>query len=337
MHRASKHSAILLFAMLVACTPEERNYGQGGGGSGGIGGQGGAGGGTGGAGGGDPIAAACDSYAFDVCKRFEACSPASIQGSFGNFETCHTRYELFCAGILGTEGTGWTPSQMKACGEELGVLECNLFLAQPFRSNDMFTPPNCVPPKGALPEGAGCLDHGQCNTGHCHRTTFSLCGDCGSPGAAGDPCGANADCAGGHVCANGTCTQASQLLDPCVEGQVPCTVPWTCVNGTCAKPGSLGASCDAGQPPCNFFEGLYCEPNMKTCTSAVFKMPGEACKEPGTLVFCEGAGVCGQASGTCVAPATEGSNCDPANGPGCMAPAVCLGGKCAIAESSFCP
>jgi hypothetical protein len=338
MHRISKYQSILLLAMLAACTPEERIYGtdgggNGGSGAGGMGGQGGTGGG-----GGLTVAAACDSYATNVCQRFQDCSPATVKVNFGDFETCRTRYQLFCAGILGTEGTGWTPSQMKACGEGYTSLDCNLYIAQPFRSFDALTPTACVPPAGSLADGAGCLDHGQCKTGHCHRTGFSICGNCGVPGIEGETCGTNLDCKGGMICQKGTCRQAGEPGGMCVDGQIPCNMPWSCVNGTCAKPARLMDACGAvDQPPCNFLQGLYCDSNTSTCMDAVLKQPGEACTVPNTLVFCQGAGVCGNASGTCIAPSPEGGPCDPVNGPGCMAPAFCLSGKCTIANSTFCP
>jgi hypothetical protein len=332
MHNSSLYRTIILFATLVACSPEERNYGTDGGD--GAGGQGGAGGSDGA----DPIAAACDSYANAVCLRFQDCSPATIQANFGDFGMCRARYALFCKALLGTEGTGWTPSKLKACGESFASLDCNLYLAQPFRSIDALTPTACVPPKGALLDGAGCLDHGQCQSGHCHRTALSLCGTCGAPGGAGTKCGTNLDCKGSMTCLNSTCAEASEAGAACVQGQMPCNVPWSCLNGTCAKPGSIGDACGTEQPPCNFLQGLYCNMNLSRCENAIFKQPGEACKLPNTgLVLCQGAGVCPQAAGTCIAPVPEGEVCDATNGPGCMAPALCLQGKCTIADSSLCP
>ncbi len=338
MRKASKYAVFLLFVPLVACNKKERDFGQGGGGSGSVSASTGGVGGTGGAGGGvETIDTACDSYAFDVCQRFQQCSPNTVTGNFGDLETCHTRYMLFCKGLLEAQGTGWTPSQMKACGEAYGSLECNLYLAQPFRSNDSQTPAPCVPPQGSIADGAGCIDHGQCQSGHCHRTGFSLCGSCGYPGGAGDPCGASLDCKGGMVCLNGICREAGEVGAACTPGQVPCNFPWPCVNGTCAEPGDLKDTCSVDLPPCNGLKGLYCDGNVDQCVNAVFKQEGEACTIPDTLVLCQGAGVCGQASGICHAPSPEGGVCDPANGPGCMAPAFCFGGKCTIANSTFCP
>ncbi|UQA54847.1 hypothetical protein [Polyangium aurulentum] len=273
-----------------------------------------------------------------MCKRFQDCSPASIQASFGDFETCHTRYTLFCKGLLEAEGTGWTPSQAKACAESYASLDCNLYLAQPFRSTDSETPTACIPPKGARMDGAGCIDHGQCQSGHCHRAGFSLCGTCGAPGEAGTNCGANLDCKAGMVCLSGKCAAAGEAGDTCVEGLKPCNVPWTCLNGTCAKPGVLADACGTDLPPCNFLQGLYCDTaKSNQCQSATFAMAGQACQNPDMLVLCQGAGMCVQASGSCVAPSPEGGECDPVKGPGCMAPAGCLNGTCVIANSTFCP
>jgi hypothetical protein len=50
---------------------------------------------------------------------------------------------------------------------------------------------------------------------------------------------------------------------------------------------------------------------------------------------CPGLGV-SMPSSTCVTPAADGQSCDLTNGPGCLAPAVCASGKCALRDGSAC-
>jgi hypothetical protein len=333
MYRGATFSAIFYFlATLAACSPEQRNYGSGGGG-----GQGGAGqGGGGGQGGGDLAAKACDSYAFDVCTHLQSCAPGNLTTVFGDFDTCHTRYTTFCSLVLAAPSTGWTPAQMKACGESMGgSFDCTTFMGQPFRSVDTLTPEACVPPVGGIDDGKPCVDDGQCKSAHCRK--LGLCGVCGPRSAAGEACAVNRDCQANLVCLAGKCVKAAELGEACTDGQVPCNAPYVCFNGTCATFQGQGSQCSANYPPCDPLQAVSCSPAAGICTLPKFANTGDPCTgAAGGAPVCQGSGFCDMGTGTCVAVAADGKACDPQKGPNCMLPALCISGTCTLPDGALC-
>jgi hypothetical protein len=335
MHEKSwVFGAFLVVTALVACTPEERNYaGQGGAGQGGAGGAGG----SGGSGGSDPaIPSACEVYSDAVCNRYAACAPAAITAAFGDDMTCRIRYSIYCNALLTAGGTAWTPDGATACAAAYGLMECNDFLALPFRSPDERTPPSCVPAGGALPDGAGCIDAGQCQNGACHRALGSLCGTCGPRMVAGASCTLASDCLGHLTCWKGYCAVAGEVGEPCDEMATPCNAPWTCFGGTCAKPTQLGETCGGNGPDCALLQGYYCETSPSyTCKLVTYGAPGESCGDFSGSLGCREAALCN--NGICMAPALDGEACNPSLGVGCMAPSICTNGKCTPPDSAACP
>src|SRR5262249_35136031 len=123
-------------------------------------------------------------------------------------------------------------------------------------------------------------------------------------------------------------------LNPCRSG-LSCVSPPMMAKGTCQPAGSkVGDACDPLQqtaPGCDRDLGLYCHPMTLMCTAVMFAMAGQ----PGGLVNngetgCLAGAACivpaGQKSGTCVAPATDGSACDTQAGPPCLKPSRCITG-----------
>lgn len=335
MQMKSTILGVFLLTALFACTPEDRNYG----GEGGAGAQGGSGsqGGQGGAGGqgGDPaIVAACTDYGIAVCDHFAQCSPASITASFGEDKTCRARYALYCDALLRAPGTGWTPDSFRACFQTYAGMDCNLFLALPFRSADETLPMECIAPAGLGPSGGTCLDHAQCMSGVCHRPAGAFCGTCG-PAGDGTPCVLSSECLPHQTCFKGACTPAGELGAAC-DATIPCNAPWTCFGGMCVKPGYPGDVCGGNGPDCNFLLGLTCNTSTTyMCEQIVYAAAGEPCGKMGELtISCSASGLCH--NGVCVPASLDGESCDPVNGKGCMAPSICLNGKCRPPDAAAC-
>lgn len=335
--------AVLSSALvMVACTAEDRTYQGGSGGHGGSGtvGSGGAGGqvGQGGQGGqgNDPaIAAACDVFAKNVCDRYASCAPGVIAGLFGDDATCHGRYVLYCTSILKAPGTGWTPQAIADCSSAYLSLDCNLYISQPFRAVDELTPPSCVPPPGALPDGASCLDAGQCQSGNCHHPIGAFCGVCGPKAQSGEACSTNLDCAPHNICWNGACQPAGEPGDACAPQMNPCNFPWDCFGGACAKPGLTGETCNGNGPACSFFAGYYCEPSTSQCQAFDYTSSGAACGPMmGAHTLCAGSGHC--VNGACIDHAPDGAPCDPMLGAVCMSPSFCINGACEPPNAAAC-
>jgi hypothetical protein len=74
---------------------------------------------------------------------------------------------------------------------------------------------------------------------------------------------------------------------------------------------------------------------MAVCTPVVYAKVGEACGITGMMyAVCTASADCKMQK--CVAPATDGAPCDATNGPGCLAPAKCVGGLCKLEDPAAC-
>jgi hypothetical protein len=210
-------------------------------------------------------------------------------------------------------------------------------------------PAACHSPAGQLTNGTACGDSSQCQSTYCNTGT-GTCGTCAAArGAVSAPCYRDDDCNYGLVCegattstaAQGTCTQLAASGADC-NSQHPCERTLACKANKCAAADEAGAPCSQGT--CDTLAGLFCQVPMGqatgTCVKVSLAPPGSPCGViNGAFTECSGGGICVLASattGTCQAAILDGMPCDAANGPGCLSPATCTNGKCAVPDPSSC-
>ena len=297
--------------------------------------------------GGNATAVACQGYAQAMCSRFETCAPARTALYFGDATVCLARVLMSCESLSGAPGSNWNAADVTACASALSSNACSDF--------DILAntggPAACALPPGARADGANCGSESQCQSGHCHHPG-ALCGSCMERGGAGATCVADADCQPGFLCVasatnpNSVCVVAGKVGDACVKGVSPCGFGLACctaamasaaecTEGKCVALLSKGASCEVGAGTCDTNAGVYCDGSANTCQEPTFATTSGTCgtMSSGSSVFCSAAGVCYMPSGTmgaCVAPVDVGKACNLKKGPGCMLPALCLGGMCSL-------
>lgn len=289
------------------------------------------------AGGGVTPTQACTDFATAVCGRLQACAPFGVQVIYGDQATCVQRTALACSPSLGASGSQITAAQMDACAQAIGAETCD----QAFNNAQ---PAACNVP-GTLANGAACGSDAQCQSGHCEITTFgTVCGTCAQRAAAGGSCGVDADCAAGLVCApsssgmGGTCAIPGASGASCSPTQ-PCLRTLTCLNGKCQTPLAAGTTCTSATD-CNGGQGLYCDPQSKTCKQEQTATAGQPCLDVnGTLTVCTASAACiamdRGLEGTCHATAMDGNPCGP--GIDCVPPAICSkDAKCVLPDPSSC-
>jgi len=289
------------------------------------------------AGGGVTVAQACNDFATAVCGRLQACAPFSIQTIYGDQATCVQRTALGCSPSLGASGSQITAAQMDACAQALGAETCDQAL-------DNAQPAACNVP-GTLASGAACGSDAQCQSGHCKLSMpGTVCGTCAPRAAAGGSCGADGDCAAGLVCApsssgkGGTCATPAEAGASCSATQ-PCVRTLACIGGKCQTPVGPNGACSAATD-CDLAQGLYCDPQSKTCKQTQTATAGQPCLfVNGTLTACTASASCvpvdGGTEGTCHPTAADGNPCGP--GIGCVAPAICSkNARCLLPDPSSC-
>jgi hypothetical protein len=135
--------------------------------------------------------------------------------------------------------------------------------------------------------------------------------ECVTPAGAGGSCNDNSACGPGLTCIGNTATTLG-TCHPLVST----------VGGSCSLADG-GSRCDGRQGLyCNVVEGRVCAP------AAIANATQECGTVDGGAVDCVADSVCqktsGSVTGTCIAPAAEGTACDTANGPICATPSRCV-------------
>jgi hypothetical protein len=286
---------------------------------------------------GPTAAQACTDFATAVCGRLQACAPFGVQTLYGDLTTCVQRMALACSPSLGAAGSAITPAKLDACAQAIGAETCD-------EAFDNAQPAACNVP-GTLENGAACGSDAQCQSGRCRITApGTVCGTCAQRAAAGGSCGVDADCAAGLVCVigsgggAGTCTMPSTAGASCSAGQ-PCLRTLTCIGGTCQTPLPAGAACSSASD-CAAGQGLYCDPQSKTCKQAQTATAGQPCLDVnGDFTVCTASTFCvdadGGPEGTCHPTAADGDPCGP--GVDCMPPAICSKqARCLLPDPSSC-
>jgi hypothetical protein len=321
MRCAALLAALLLSANLLACSSS---------------------GGTGDGGSSVSAAQASSDAASAFCARVQACAPAYVQLEWGDVTTCATRSAAELAGTLAATGTSDTASQFEACAKALPGFSCDDVLGHGI-------PAPCRSTPGSLANGAACGDDSQCSGGHCNIPELHTCGLCTTLAAAGASCNTDDDCDYGLQCAAGVCVAPVASGGACDASTHPCLPTLVCSSGTCATPSAAGASCNpsATQDTCDELHGVFCDTATGKCIDGTFAQAGGACGVvSGTLTLCAAApGVTAyeckglsatSATGTCQAPAADGSTCNATTGAFCLPPSVCVSGVCAVDDPSAC-
>lgn len=303
---------------------------------------------------------ACQDVANARCARRQACSNgSSVTRAYGDLATCVAREKLVCSDALAARGTGQSAASQEKCASAIAAQSCSdFFLGNP--------PAVCVA-TGAFSNASSCAFNSQCSTSYCTNDKNAACGSCGQAPVAGSDCGTST-CARGLSCI--TTTSATGSSQTCVaEGpqgaacnrNAPCAPGLTCVGITLTASGSCmvaataaGAACDPTAKTgagCDRNQGLWCNPQSKSCTAITYVGSGQPCGEgtDGNVSDCSAGAGCYGATfgmmptlGVCKAPAADGATCDITNGPPCLAPARCVtamgstAGTCMVPDASKC-
>lgn len=310
--------------------------------------------------------AACTAYATALCQKGDSCTNGRWSAQrFVDEATCIKRESLGCAASLGASDSSSTPAFFRGCAGSVGAASCNDFFNQ-------VTAPACLVAAGPRAKGQACSLNAQCQSTWCHYNQGGSCGTCDDRPAAGAACVSDGDCGSRGL----TCTKTNVCAGLGVAGGAcddarPCGYGTACIGQTKTAPGScvasattVGAACDPKRDTgvsCQGTLGLYCAPDA-TCQPEIVANAGQACGRLAVVdagappdggggksfnvATCAAGGACvpaGNASGTCSAPAADGSACDREIGPPCLAPARCVvttdggsAGTCVLPGTATC-
>jgi len=265
-------------------------------------------------------AEACAAYADTNVATLARCSPLLLQMLYGTQAVAQQRLRLLCR-YAELAGSNFPPRPVERCLEATRALSCDDFF-------DNRTPSACQAP-GDYQAGTRCISGDQCQTQFCDLTNpDGPCGRCATLPGNNEPCRQGRFCRPGLLCSEaGTCAQPGDVGDLCSDEE-PCRQILTCINASCSRKQAPGALC-SGRVDCDETNGSVCNPNTFECIAYT---AGSTCgvATNGAATFCQAAGTCNSAQGTCTPPAADGAACNDMTGPLCMLPATCLGGFCRL-------
>jgi hypothetical protein len=271
---------------------------------------------------------ACADQATARCALLDRCTH---HGSFayGGYGACVTRLRARCNGEVAAPGGAAGVVSVEVCAHALATVGCDAF-----RSGD--PAPECRAPAGGLGEGAGCAFDSQCATAWCRIPAGAGCGRCVPPTTDGDGC-ADGACSRGLGCgADAVCRTFASDGAPC-DATRPCAPGLACVGSSATLLGACGRFAAAGEPcdpasiaaaDCDAALGLFCDGGI--CRAVSGALSGAPC---GRGIECPAGDSCFD---TCLPDGTDGASCDPDHGPGCRAPASCVGGRCTFPDAPAC-
>lgn len=279
---------------------------------------------------------ACSAYATSTCNLLGRCQPSLLKMLYGDKEQCVTRRKLICP-LLFPPSSLTTPGDVKDCADALDASACTASSA----------PSACNPKAGNLPDGAACGADSQCASTYCERSV-GQCGTCVRRMPLGKACDTSLDCdfglvclaqaSGGRTCVATTIVGAGQS---CGMGK-DCQPGLICSNSAtpkCMTPLMVGATCDPANSACDGTQGSICDPQSKKCINIQYAAVGQPCEEGAALpTTCMASAQCSNqgSSSICVAPAADGKSCNPTASIGCMSPATCQNGVCALFDPASC-
>jgi hypothetical protein len=273
---------------------------------------------------------ACAQLAMAKCAKLMSCSPTDLTRRFADVGTCTTREALACTDQQEAVDTAATTGQAVQCSTAITASSCTDFLGAT-------APAACLAPDG--PGAGGCAFGAQCDTSFCSVGANAVCGECVATPVVGTSC-ATSSCGSGLVCAPGNklCAVPGAANAQCNE-TAPCSNGLTCVGTTKNNPGrcqpeltAANGQCDAkhnSRADCSADDGLACNANTGRCVALGLAAAGGKCGEINNVkTVCTAGSECftptGQQTGTCLAPAGDGSACNLTAGPDCLTPARCV-------------
>lgn len=273
---------------------------------------------------------ACTDDATARCALTDRCLHHGSD-AYGGYGACIARLRARCTSALAAPGSGSSVGSTEVCAHALAGVSCDAF-----RSGD--PSPACRAPAGALAEGTRCRFDTQCATAFCRVPQAAGCGACAKVTVEGDPC-PDGSCSAGLVCGGDqVCRPFAAAGAPCDATRL-CAPGFACAGGTttllgaCARAvAAAGAACDASSvaaADCDPGAGLFCDGGV--CRAVADARPGGGC---GRGIECAAGEACFGMS--CIADGADGAACDSSTGPGCLAPAVCLGGRCVFPYANAC-
>jgi hypothetical protein len=254
---------------------------------------------------------ACTGFADAFCTRLQACSTFVMSVLYGDLATCKSRFTLSCLPNFNLPGTSASAARTNTCAQSLTALACDKFVLFDFGTA-------CAPAAGTIAQGGACGDDAQCATTFCARSATAMCGTCQPATNPGD------------ACVQGTCSVSTNTV--CPAGQTKCVKP---------KAGQVGDAC-VGQEECDVGHQVGCNTaTSKTCLALTLSTGSCGANtpfNPTSVAVCGSGGTCtGPLAGTCTAAAADGATCSTTDtGAHCIAPAKCIGGKCALPDPLSC-
>jgi hypothetical protein len=286
---------------------------------------------------------ACMDYVKAACETAQRCAPLLVTLDYGDVATCLQRLDLVCS-TPPLKGSQLDPQYIEGCAAAYTAISCDDYFAGK-------APAACIPPAGTLSVGASCGDGSQCATSFCAKTPGAGCGSCAAPPKSGDSCANLSSCGTGLSCTKGGVCLPLGVAGSTCDAATPCAFNLSCVitqgaaSGVCTRAAELGQKCDGmahAAPDCNTANGVFCNPITHVCQAFATAAAGATCGfGAGGVTVCAAGGSCaygdGSTMGTCVGPAADGAQCTTApSGPGCLVPAACTNGLCALADPSKC-
>ena len=282
----------------------------------------------------------CAAFADAMCSKLDSCFRLELATRYGDVATCVAREKLSCLAALAAPGTTNTPAKVRSCGCALGLISCT----------DMYTrtvPASCRADPSVLSDGAPCGQDAQCRSTYCKKAASDdTCGVCASRSGPDGPCQRDDDCDYNMACGvTNQCGSWARAGEVC--GVHRCTPPLVC-TGTCSPPARLNERCEfTPYDTCDGTRGEFCLQNNSSQVCVAFGLAdvGGHCGQSGNpcgltgIVECTGSAICSSIGapfgGTCLAPSPDGAACGGPN-MGCVAPAICSNGFCALPDYASC-
>ncbi|MDX2019449.1 MAG: hypothetical protein SF187_04360 [Deltaproteobacteria bacterium] len=268
------------------------------------------------------IDAACAAVASATCGKLEGCAARLFTQRYAGGQTCRQAVAWECENTLRSSGVRWSVAMARECAQRTAGLSCDSWFAQGL-------PSECEIGAGSLEVGAPCRTAvaGQCKAGTRCAVVEGGCGVCKATLAVGADCTDwSLGCVDQATCVRELAGQARceayarpgescDLRTACVNevvclaGRASCVTSVQCSGNECRHAvAQEGDNCK--DRPCDPRHALVCNQFTFRCEADV------ACSDP---AGCAGRLELGKA---CAKPWD------------CVAPASCVGGRCALPASS---
>lgn len=236
----------------------------------------------------------CRSSAAALCARAIACSPPLVDFFFGSPGLCEKDVFTICALRYEGSGAARAPASCDAVAANVPCEAIKDMVRAGIERPAQTLMRQCPVTPGSFSEGTPCLDHGDCTSGFCARTTDGECGRCALGPGEGDACiGGTRECPPPLRCRRDRCERIRKIGDQCSEGTV-CALGHCGADGHCEGPARLDEACNVNTGPwCDLGLALSCAEDGR-CRKFTVVGPGEPCggdlDRPAGTAFCAGTG-----------------------------------------------